>query len=409
VKQNINDLAIFGGAPLYAKPRSVAQLNAPPFKEFLMLVREAYDARRLTNDGPLVRRLEHACAAVHRVPHCIAVTNAGIGISMLLRELSGGRSGEVIVPGFSFRGLPHFIRWAGQTPRFVDVDPLSHTLDVAQVEQAVTPHTTAILAVANSHSFGARDALCDLAALRGIPLVFDSVYALGAQYRGQPPGRAGVAEVFSLHATKLLNGFEGGYITTADGLLAARLRSQRNFALGDTGSEKNPIIGLNGKLNEIHAAMALATLPHLSQFVSNNRERFSAYETALADCRGLSLLRSSQQEVEQSSHTLNVLEIDSPWPYTRDEMLNILRAEGMLVHPYYSPPLYRAPMNPPGVSSVRLPVSELLAHRYLQLPSGNDMRHEDIQAFAALCRFLYTRVRDLKAKLEPVARTHETA
>jgi len=399
MKETVEDLAIFGGRPLFSKTQSTGQLHARPLENFLSIVREAYDARRLTNDGPIVQRLERTCAALHGVPHCIAVTNAGIGISMLLRELAATRNGvEVIVPGFSFRGLPHFIRSAGQTPRFVDVDVNTHTLDVVQVAKAISPDTTAILAVSSVHSFGSRDELVRLAAQRGVPLVFDSVYALGGQYYGRAPGAGGTAEVFSLHATKLINGFDGGYITTTDAQLALRLRSQRNFALGSVAGW-SPVAGLNGKLNEIHAAMALAVLPELPRVIDTNRERFLKYKSELADCPGLRLLESNKPEVESSSHVLNVLEVGEPWPYSRNDMLRILRAEGMGVRAHYSPPASRARMNPSDVPSITLPVTDYLAERSLQLPGGDGMSERNVQDFGALCGFLFRHSCDVSAMM----------
>ena len=401
-KKTFNSLAIFGGKPLFEKQRPIGQLDKPPLKDFLSGLREAYDARWLTNGGRLVQRVEKICAKLHGVLHCLAVTNAGIGISILLRDIARDRKGEVILPGFSFRGLPHFIRWAGLTPRFVDVDKDSHALDLSAVKNAINKNTIAILAVSKSHSFGDREGLCALADGLEIPLIFDSVYALGAKYRGSPAGGAGLAEVFSLHATKLINGFEGGYITTNDGVLVERLQRYRNFGLGAPSHLFENIIGTNGKLNEVHAAMALASLPYLNNIVAANRIRFQNYLSALEPIPHLRMLESPQPAIESSSHVLNVLNIEAEWPLSRNQMWKLLSAEGLGVTPYYSPPLSRIQMNPSDVSPCQLPVSEKLAEHFLQLPSGKSMSEDDIKKFAGLCSFLLENAKAVKKQLEHI-------
>ena len=115
IKTTLDDLAIFGGPPLFSEVRPIGQLAVPAQEAFLDRVKQAYDARRLSNDGPQVRELEERLAEFHGVRHCIALANAGLGLMMLMQILAQGRSGQVIMPAFTFRGLPHFARWAGQT------------------------------------------------------------------------------------------------------------------------------------------------------------------------------------------------------------------------------------------------------------------------------------------------------
>lgn len=400
MKRKLRDLAVFGGPPTFPNSKPVGQLYSPPIKKVLSSVFCAYQSRRLTNDGPLVQKLEKKLADFHRVSDAVAVTNAGTGISLVLRAIAKGRKGEVILPGFSFRGLSHFVVWAGLKPRFVDVDEKSHSLNIAKTKEAINSRTIAILAVSKCHSFGNRDELCEIAKSLGVPLVFDSVYAMGATYRGEPAGRGGIAEVFSLHATKLINGFEGGYITTCDLNLSTYLRRARNFYLGDDNSKDLAIFGTNAKLNEIHAAMALASLTHVKKLIAKNKKRFLYYSSKLAPFRGINLLVSPQPKLESMSHVLNILEVSPQSPFTRDQLVTLLRPEGTNVTPYYSPPLSRAPMNPKCVKKSRLPVCEKLAQKFIQLPSGNYMRENDIDRLAMLLCFLWTNAREINLMLK---------
>ncbi|MBI5783957.1 MAG: aminotransferase class I/II-fold pyridoxal phosphate-dependent enzyme [Rhodocyclales bacterium] len=395
-KSKISDLARFGGPPLFASPRPIGQLEAPPQEEYLAYLRAMVERRRLTNDGPLVQELEAQLAAYHGVHHCIALANAGLGLIMLMQIFSGGRQGEVVMPAFTFRGLPHFARWAGQQPRFADIDLNTQTLSPVAVEAAISERTTAILAVCNFNSPGDIDGLAEVAARHDLPLFFDSVYGVGTAYRGRRLGSFGRAEVFSLHATKLINGFEGGYVTTNDAPLARQLRYQRNFCYGAEGDcSADMLIGLNAKLNEPHAAMALLSLARIDETIGANGARFEEYATACAGIPGLRLLGHPVPDGEPRNYSLVVAELAPPWPLDRDLTLALLRAEGLAISAYYSPPLNRDWPDPPA----HLPVTEILASRFLQLPAGHLVSRGDIEAIGALLRFLARHGPSIRAAL----------
>lgn len=392
MKSKLSELAIFGGAPLL-RVEVPEYFDCPPLENYLAFVRKAYDARRLTNGGALVQELETRLAAFHGVPHCIAVANAACGLLMLLQTLGRKSDGEVIMPAFSYRGLPHFARWAGHMPRFCDVDAISHTLDPDAVQQAIGPATALVLAVSNFNSAGDVDGLCAVAKRSGMPIVFDSVYAMANTYRGVRLGGFGSAEVFSLHATELLNGFEGGYITTRDADLADVLRWQRNFSLPAfkpaVSGEVHRVLGINAKLNELHAAMALLSLARLDQVIAGNRARFEAYHEQCKALPGLTLVPYPEPGIEQSNYRMAVMDVDSAWPLTRDQTLRLLRAEGAQISGYYSPALHLSEHCPRGMRVPVLPVSESLARRYLQLPVGELVSLEDIQALGKLLGFVF--------------------
>ncbi len=367
----VEHLAVFGGRPAFAEPRPIGQLFTPDVERFLALARPAVEQGRLSN-GALVLRLEQQLAEFHGVRHCVAVANAAFGLTMLLQRFGRGRPGEVILPAFSYRGLPHFARIAGQSPRFCDVEERTHGLDPRAVERALGPQTSAILAVCNYNSPGDIDGLCAVARAAHVPILFDSVYAVGASYRGRRLGAFGAAEVYSLHATKLLNGFEGGYVTTDDGNLAAVLRWQRDESADAPPADA--VLGTNARLGELHAAMALLSLESFDAIVSGNRRRFAAYAAMCARLPGLRLV-----PVEAGSNcSMAVVDVSSPWPLTRDEMVTVLRAEGAAIAAYYSPPLHRSVHCPPGYDVQVLPVAERLAARFLQLPVGELVSLDDI-------------------------------
>jgi len=385
MKKSVDDLGLFGGIPLFSTPRPIGQLAVPDIDRFLTFANG-------TAIPDAIRELECRLAAYHGVDHCIAMANAGFAIMLLMRHFAAGRAGNVIMPSFTFRGLPHFGVWAGQTPRFCDVDRTSHGLDPARVAAAIDAHTTSILAVCNAHHPGDIDGLCTVARDAGIPIFFDSVYALGCTHRGRLLGAFGQAEVYSLHATKLLNGFEGGYVTTSDAALARALRHAAGPA------------GLDVGLDPLHAAMALASLDDLDQVIARNEERYRTYRRLTADLAGFDVVERHGEPRERYNHLLVVGRIGADWPLDRDRTVALLRAEGANIHPYYSPPLHRSVHCPPGCGDVELPVTDHLASCLLQLPSGDLVSDGDVEDLAALLHLIAAHGDEIAARLDEAGR-----
>ena len=400
----VDDLAVFGGTPLFASPRPIGQLDVPPLDDFLASVRRILDDGRLSGNGRVVEALERDVAAFHDVRHCIAVANAGLALIMLAQVFAGDRHGEVIMPAFSYRGLPHFAQWAGQMPRFCDVEAGTHALDPRAVAAAIGPQTTSILGVCNFNAPGDLDGLCEVAERFGVPIVFDSVYAVGSTYRSIPLGGFGRAEVYSFHATKLLNGFEGGYVTTNDDDLAAVLRWQRDGARPTARphalAANARVLGANARLNEIHAALARLALAEFDAIVDGNRRRLAAYREIVATIPGLELLPYPGEPEERRNYELVVADVGEPWPLTRDQTVVLLRAEGAAITAYYSPPLHRSVHAPPGIPIPDLPVSEALAERFIQLPVGALTSLEDIARLGELLAFVTGHGAEIRARLE---------
>ena len=307
------------------------------------------------------------------------------------------------MPAFSYRGLPHFVQWAGQKPRFCDVDPITHCLDPECVEHVINDQTTSILHVCNFNSPGEISKLSKLAGMYDIPIFLDSVYGMGCSYDGIRLGGFGQAEVYSLHATKLINGFEGGYITTNDDGLADILRWQRNFALPGLQpgkiDDKQYILGTNAKLNELHAAMALLSLKRIDEIIHHNKSRYMAYREIFKQIPGIRILPCDDNTGDKRNYQMVVIEVDSAWPLSRDQMLMLLKAEGCAINAYYSPPLHQSKYITSGFID-KLPVSEELSRRFLQLPVGQHVSINDVKAIGNLMEFVYENGRDISRKMK---------
>lgn len=370
-------LAIEGGEPLFREPLHVGAPNVCDTRRLFKRLEAAFERRRLANQGPYVSELERRLAERLRVRHCLTVCNGTVGLGLAAQ--AAGLSGEVIVPAWTFVATAHALTWQGLTPVFCDVDPVTHNLDPRRVEAAVTPRTSGILAV---HLWGRPApvvALAEIARRRGLRLLFDAAHAFGATSGGVPVGNFGDAEVFSFHATKFFNTAEGGAIATNDDDLAARLRLAMNF--GFAGLDTVVTLGINGKMNELCAAVGLTGLEDLDQVLAVNAANHRAYARHLAGLSGVALLPYPTDEA--CNHQYVVLEVDEVAAgLTRDQIVAVLRAENCMARRYFHPGCHR--MEPYARRPVRLPVTEALAGRTLVLPTGGGVSPQAIQRIADL-------------------------
>jgi dTDP-4-amino-4,6-dideoxygalactose transaminase len=322
-----------------------------------------------------------------------------VGLEIAVRAL--GLSGEVIVPSFTFVATAHCLQWLGITPVFCDVAPdheRGHNLDPRQVERLITARTSGILA---THLWGCPcdvEALAAIAARHGLKLFFDAAHAFGCSYRGRMIGGWGDAEVFSFHATKFFNTFEGGAITTNDDVLAERLRLMHNF--GFAGLDTVVSVGTNGKMSEMSAVMGLTGLEDLDEFVAVNRDNYHRYHQELDGLPGVWVL--SYEEGEAQNYQYIVLEIEEARAgLSRDDLMAILQAERVRARRYFYPGCHR--MEPyrslyPDAGR-RLPVTERLTECVLTLPTGTAVSVDQADEICDLIRFSLKHGSEVRSRL----------
>lgn len=355
----------------------------PPATEIERYYRAAEDARWFSNFGPchelLTERLERRLGGgLHVVP----LANCTLGLALGLRALVGERrDGEVVVPSFTFAATAAAVTWCGLRPVFVDVDPDAWMLDPAMLGDALAARGDRVAAVLACSTFGAPppdgvvEAWEAAAAAAGVPLLVDSAAGFGARRAdGAALGRAGDAEVFSLHATKPFAIGEGGLLCTADADLAQRVRRLANFGL--EGASVTGPIGLNAKLAEWPAATALAVLDRLDDVLARRRQHAAAMRSATASA-GLTFQRVGGESTWQFVPAL------APSAGARADVLREAQAAGVEVRTYFDPPLHRMPAFADAPVTGDLAVTEDLSARALSLPMANDLSSQDVAAIAA--------------------------
>jgi dTDP-4-amino-4,6-dideoxygalactose transaminase len=397
VKTAVDELAIFGGEPAFDRVLHIGTPNIGNREHFFERVNQAFDRRYLTNDGPLVRELEARIAGLHGVKHCALLSNGTAALEIAARALD--LSGEVIVPAMTFVATAHAMQWMGLTPVFCDIDPQTHTLDPAAVEAAITPRTSAILGV---HLWGRACDVTGLAAVakkHALKLFYDAAHAFSCSANGQMIGNFGDLEVFSFHATKIFNTFEGGAMLTNHTGVDRKVRLLRNFGFEDYDQVVSP--GTNGKMNEISAAMGLTLLEDLDELIETNHRNYCEYQQGLAGLPGIKLI--SYDERQQQNYQYIVLEIDEDQTgLSRDQIAGILWSENVLTRRYFYPGCHR--MQPfassPQYRAVHLPQTEALVERVLTLPTGTAVDKFMIRKICALLGYILLHAEEIENKMK---------
>jgi dTDP-4-amino-4,6-dideoxygalactose transaminase len=348
-------------APLY-----VSRPALPPLADLLPALERIWDSRFLTNGGPYHEAFEAALARRLGLPGVSLFTNCTLALMSALQALD--LRGEVITTPYSFVATAHAIRWNGLEPVFADVEPDGFNIDPAQVEAAITPRTSAIVAV---HCYGHA---CDVAALRaiadrhGLKLVYDAAHAFGALHRGETLLRHGDLAVVSFHATKVLNTFEGGAVVCHDPALKRRLDALRNF--GFTDETHVEAVGLNAKMSEFSAALGLLQLERVDAALAARAALDARYRAAFDGVRGLRLPPAAHAGVERRNHAYFPLRVEPGHALGRDALHAHLAAHGVVARRYFHPLItdFAPYAGLPSADPARLPNARAAAAAVLCLP-----------------------------------------
>lgn len=356
----MSGLAVLGNAPAFPEGVPLVRPPTPPLARVVERLAPSYEAGRLT-DGPLVRELEARAAERLGVRHVLAVSACTSGLMLALRALDP--DGPVVLPSFTFSASAHAIVWNGLRPVFAECDPESFQLDVADAEQR-GGEAGAFLA---THVFGAPCAVQAterLAGDRGVPLVLDAAHAFGATRDGDPVGGFGAAEVFSLSPSKVLIAGEGGLVATNRDDVAETVRIGRDY--GNPGDYDTRFVGMNARMSELHAALALESLDELDDHLEIRARLARRYCDLLTEIPGLrpQLVPESDRSTWKD-FTISVDEDE--YGVSRDELVRALAAEGVDTRRYFDPPVHRQRAYADH-APVPLPVTERVSARVVSLP-----------------------------------------
>lgn len=397
-------IAVLGGEVAFKEPLHVGLPNLGDRRMLLDRIENMLDRRWLSNNGPLVCEFESRIAEYVGAKYCVATCNATVALELATRALEF--KGEVILPSYTFVATAHALQWQEITPVFADIDPCTYNIDPKSVERLITPRTSGIVGV---HVWGrpcAIEALEQIGRQRGLKVMYDAAHAFGCSYRGKMIGGFGQCEVFSFHATKFLNSFEGGAIVTNDDSLVEKLRLMRNF--GFAGYDNVVYLGVNGKMTEVCAAMGLTSLESIDEVVAINRKNYLTYQEEMDGLAAISVIGYDAQE--RNNYQYIVVSVDSDQsPLNRDELIDVLHADNVLARKYFWPGCHR--MEPyrslqPN-ASLMLQETERLAAQTLVLPTGQAINSQSVKSICGIIKYALENAEAVRAALRsrPSAQT----
>ncbi len=397
IKKTVEDLARFGGSAVFSERIHVGRPNIGCRDKFLKRLNDILDSKWLTNHGPNVQEFEAKIADFCGVRHCVSTSNGTMALEIAIRAL--GLTGEVIVPAFTFVATAHALQWQEITPVFCDVDPVTHNLNPEKIESLITSKTTGIIPV---HLWGnpcGVEEVESVAKKHDLQVVYDASHAFGCSHKDRMVGSFGSVEVFSFHATKFINSFEGGGIVTDNDELAEKMRLMTNF--GFAGMDKVIHLGTNGKMSEVSAAMGLTNLECMSKIVDQNFENYQSYKAILANIPGIRFFTHTESEKRNFQYV--VIELDEEVVgLSRDIFMEILHAENVLARRYFYPGCHRMAPYEHSLSgkTAWLPETEKLLNKVLVLPTGTDVCQRTIEKICAIIIYSIEHASDIRKMLE---------
>jgi dTDP-4-amino-4,6-dideoxygalactose transaminase len=317
--------------------------------------------------GQFVETFEQQLAAYVGTTECVACNSGTDALYMAIRAIGIQAGDEVITTPFTFIATAETVSAAGGTPIFVDIDPVTYNLDLAQVEAAITPKTKAIVPV---HLFGHPVDMTELMAIanrHNLIVIEDCAQSSGTQWQGRQVGSIGHVGCFSFYPTKNLGACgDGGAMTTNDPAIAKRMRVLRDH--GRTDVYYHEEFGLNSRLDGIQAAILSVKLPYLDQWIEKRRSIATRYQELLGGLEGI-VLPKSTEGCTWNQYTIRV-------KGNRDKFREDLRSNGVICNVYYPLPLHLQPIYRSGYHEGQFPHAEQAANEVLSLPMFPELSPE---------------------------------
>ena len=352
-------------------------------KKYLL---ECLESGWISSEGPFIKEFEQKFAARVNRKHGIAVTNGTAAIDASVEALGIGPGDEVIMPTFTIISCINQIVRCGATPVLVDSDSFTWNMDVTQIEAKITTRTKAIMVV---HIYGLpvdMDLVLDIAKRYGLKILEDAAEMHGQTYRGKPCGTFGDISTFSFYPNKHITTGEGGMIVTDDDELAETCRSLRNLCFQQQKRFVHERLGWNLRLTNMQAALGLAQLEQLDEFVARKRAMGEQYTELLKDLPGVQL------SLAHTDYAINIywvygLILDDAIGFDAAEAIKRLAAKGIGSRPFFYPMHQQPVLKRLGLFEGEIyPVAERLARRGFYIPSGLALRDAQIVCCADTVR-----------------------
>ena len=328
--------------------------------------------------GAFIAEFESGFAAFSEAAHGVAVANGTVALHLALVAAGVGPGDEVLMPSLTFVATASAVRYCGAVPVFVDSDPHTWQIDPAALAARVGPRARAVIPV---HLYGHpcdMDPILEVAARRGLVVVEDAAEAHGARYRGRVVGALGAVGCFSFYGNKLITTGEGGMCLTQDAAMAERLRLLRDHGMDPKRPYWHEVVGYNYRMTNLQAAVGVAQVKRVGEFVDKKRLIARWYAEALAPLAGAGrIVPQPEAPWARSVFWMNSVLLGDT-ALSVEEVRAGLADRGIDSRPFFHP----AHLLPPYATGERLPVAERLASRGINLPSGTGLGRDQVERVA---------------------------
>jgi dTDP-4-amino-4,6-dideoxygalactose transaminase len=359
----------------FEKPIYVTKPFLPPFNEYCEALSEIWETRWLTNDGPILRRFTKELCNYFETGNLCLFNNGTLALQIAMQGM--GISGEVITTPYTFVATTHALFWNKIRPIFVDIEPDYYTLDPEKVEAAITPWTTAILAV---HVYGhpcKLNALADIARRHNLKLIYDAAHAFGVKVGETSIAHYGDLSMFSFHATKLFHSIEGGMLTFKEAGLKGIFDYLKNFGFKNEVEVVMP--GTNAKMNEMQALMGIQVLKYLDELIEKRSRITALYRERLKDVPGIKLVPSLSPEIKYNYGYMPIEVDEKEFGMSRDALYEELKQWNVHTRRYFYPLICDYPCYRSIAVNGTLPVARRVADRILTLPIYDSLKLKDVE------------------------------
>lgn len=324
----------------------------------------------ISSEGPYISRFEAEFSTRVGREFGIAVCNGSVALDVAVAALDIGAGDEVIMPAHTIISCPAAVYRAGATPVVIDCNPRTYNMRVEDIEARITPRTKAIMVV---HIFGLpveMSGLLEVARKHGLKIIEDAAEMHGQTYRGRPCGSFGDISTFSFYPNKHITTGEGGMLVTDNPALAERCRSLRNLCFKPERRFVHDELGWNFRMTNLQAALGVAQLERLDEFVVRKRDMGRRYGRLLEGVPGIQL------PIEKTDYAENIywvfpLVLDDSIDFDAQEMISRLQKRGVGARPFFWPVHKQPVFLKAGLFSKDFhPVSERIAKRGFYIPSG---------------------------------------
>ncbi len=337
----------------------------------------------VSSEGPFVGEFEHKFAKLCGRKHAVAVSSGSAALEIAVHSLGIKKGDEVILPTFTIISCVAPLIRIGAIPVLIDADPLTWNMDVNQIEERISSKTKAIMAV---HIYGLpvdMDPLLLLAKRHGLLVIEDAAEAHGLLYKDRICGSLGNVSTFSFYPNKLITTGEGGMVLTDDDSIAEKCRSFRNLCFQKDKRFIHEELGWNFRMTNIQAALGLAQIERLDEFIKIKRIMGKRYTSLLKNLKHIQL-PLKETEYSENIYWIYGLVLGADISDNADSIMKKLKNCGIGTRPFFWPIHLQPVLKKMGLfSNDSFPVAEQIAQKGFYIPSGLGLSNSDINSVSS--------------------------